>query len=192
MDEAQVKALIEASLAPAIRGAFQEFRGYFQEQLEPISNRLSEFEVISQAPSVPQEQTRESKKGATDPAYEALTARLAQMEKLEADRQAELRTYKFGNELGSMVGKYDAIHSDLVKEVLSTRYAGKVVEKGGKYYTPSGSTLEEEVASFFGSDAGSHFLKAPQATPGGTKPSTNVSATKATPSVDDMLADMEW
>lgn len=190
MDEEQVKKLIEASLAPAIRGAFQEFRGYFQEQLEPISSRLSEFEVATQP-----EPTKASKstEAPTDPALSALTARLAQMEKMEADRQQELRSYKLDNHLSSSVGKYDAIHGDLVKELLSNRYGSKVVEKEGKYYTPSGSTLDEEIEGFFKSEAGSHFLKAPVTASGNQQSSkaTNT-GTKAEPSLDDMLADLQF
>lgn len=191
MDEEQVRKLIEASLAPAIKGAFAEFRGYFQEQLEPISSRLSEFEVQS-APAPSEPKQNKSAEG-SDPALSALTARLAQMEKMEADRQQELRSYKFDNHLSSSIGKYDAIHGDLVKELLSTRYGSKTVEKEGKYYTPTGSTLDEEIDGFFKSEAGSHFLKAPVTASGNQQSSkaTNT-GTKAEPSLDDMLSDMSW
>lgn len=193
MDEAQVRALIEASLAPAIKGAFSEFRGYFQEQLEPITSRLSEFEVASSAPSEPEPKAKSKGSPQESPELTALTARLAQMEKMEADRQQELRSYKLDNYMGTSVGKYDAIHGDLVKELLSNRYGSKVVEKDGKYYTPKGTTLDEEIDGFFKSEAGSHFLKAPVTVPGGTQQtSKSTSGNKAEPSLDDMLADMSW
>lgn len=194
MDEASIKALIEASLAPAIRGAFQEFRSYFQEQLEPLSAKLNEFEVATAASEPePAKRGRPAKESQESPELTALTARLAQMEQKEQERQAELKTYKFGNELQGLVGKYDAIQGDLVKELLSNRYGSKVVEKNGKYYTPNGTTLDEEVESFFKSEAGSHFIKAP-ATSGSGTAKTNVPSNgqKGEVSVDDMLADMEW
>jgi hypothetical protein len=193
MDEAQVKALIEAAMAPAIRGAFQEFRGYFQEQLEPLSAKLNEFEVATAAAVEPEPKAKSKGSSQESPELTALTARLAQMEQKEQERQAELKTYKFGNELQSLVGKYDAIQGDLVKELLSNRYGSKVVEKNGKYYTPNGTTLDEEVDGFFKSEAGSHFIKAPTTSGSGTQKSNAApSSNKAEPSVDDMLADMTW
>ena len=189
MDEAQIKALIEAALAPAIKGAFGEFRSYFSEQLNPINERLSQFEVGTPETPTP---TQETVSTPNNQAMEALTARLAQMEKMEADRQTELRQYKFQGELSSQVSKYDPLHQDMVKELLANRYAN-TVEKGGKYYTPQGSTLDEEVDGFFKSEVGSHFLKAPAATPGGTQKSNVPSnGNRDEPSLDDMLADMTF
>lgn len=193
MDEEQVRKMIEASLAPAIKSAFGEFRSYFQEQLEPISTRLSEFEAISQAPTEPQPEKITEGSGKPDAAFEALTARLNQMEKLEAVRQQELRDMKLDSFMGNSVGKYDTVHGDLVKELLSTRYGSKVVEKSGKYYTPTGTTLDEEIDGFFKSEAGSHFLKAPATVPGGTqKSNASSSGTKAEPSAQDMLDNLMW
>lgn len=192
MDEAQVKALIEASMASGIRGAFQEFRGYFQEQLAPLTKQLAEFEVASVPNAEPEPKASKKAEGSND-AMAALTARLASMEKMEADRQVELKTYKFGNELSNNIGKYDTIHGDLVKELLSNRYGSKVIEKDGKYYTASGTTLDEEIDGFFKSDTGSHFLKAPATTSSTTaKSSTTATGQKGEVSVDDMLADIAW
>lgn len=193
MDEATVKALIEASLAPALKGAFQEFRGFFSEQLSPINERLSQFETATTPEPELSQPSGKGVESSSNPAMDALTARLAQMEKQEATRQEEVRSYKFQNELSSYVGKHDPMHGDIVKELLANRYGSKAVEKDGKYYTPSGTTLDEEVNSFFKSEVGSHFLKAPATTPSGTQ-KTNVPANgqKANPTVDDMLSDMAF
>lgn len=194
MDETQVKALIEASLAPALKGAFKEFRGFFSEQLTPITERLNQFEAVPTPENQPEPTSTKGAEGSTgNAAMDALTARLAQMEKLEAARQEEVRSYKFQNELSSYVGKHDPMHGDIIKELLANRYGSKAIEKDGKYYTPSGTTLDEEVDSFFKSEVGSHFLKAPATTPSGTQ-KTNVPSTgqKTNPSVEDMLADMTF
>lgn len=183
MTPEEVQAMMDKALAPALRGAFQEMRGYFQEQLAPITQRLSEFEVgVQEEPAT-----------TVDPGVAALTARLAQMEKMEADRQQELRSYKLDNYMGSSVGKYDTIHGDLVKELLNNRYGSNAVEKEGKYYLPSGNTLDEEIDGFFKSEAGSHFLKAPVTTSGNQQTSkATVTSTKAEPTLDDMLSGISW
>ena len=186
MDEAQVKAMIEAALGSCLKSAFSEFRSHFAEQLSPINDRLSQFEASTTAapltPEVPEVPT-------ANPETAALMQRLAKMETQEVERQQELRSYKFGNELTSNIAKYNPLHGDTVKELLNTRYAGKVIEKDGQWYLPSGAKLSEEVDSFFKSDIGLHFTANP-ATGGGTVTSsapTNQPKGKAT--ADDMLAD---
>lgn len=184
MDETQVLALINTALGSSLKSAFAEFRSYTNEQLKPISEKLASFEVAPLEPEVL------SDPGSASPEMAALTARLAAMEKQESDRQAEVKAYKFSNDLGASISKVNPLHSELVKELLSSRYSSKAVEKDGEWYLPSGAKVSEEVEGFFKSDIGQHFIANP-AVGGGTVPSVKTGdVPKAPATADDMLADM--
>ena len=171
MTPEEIQKYINDAMSAGLRGAFQEFRGHFQEQLAPIAERLNAFEAGS-TPSAPNvSDSRES--AGTNPETHALMERLAKMEKQELVRQEELRAYKFQGELGSTIGKHSPLHSDLVKELLNSRYASTAVEKDGQWYLPNGSKLSEEVEGFFKSEVGQHFM----ANPSGK--SANVTASSA-------------
>jgi hypothetical protein len=187
MDEAQVLALIDKALGASLKSAFGEFRNYTAEQMKPLLAKLEEFEVAGSTPSAADEPVAP---GASSPEMSALMSRLATMEKQEQDRQAEVKAYKFSNDLGSQVSKFSPIHGDMVKELLSSRYGSKAVEKDGEWYLPSGTKLSEEVDSFFKSETGQHFISNP-AVGGGTQSSTSVqNAPKGKVTSDDMFADM--
>lgn len=187
MDEESVLKLINTALGSSLKSAFAEFRSYTNEQLKPISEKLASFEVAPQEPEVP-----EAAQGNASPEMAALTARLAAMEKQEVDRQAEVKAYKFSNDLGSSISKHNPLHAEMVKEVLSNRYGSKAVEKDGEWYLPSGSKVSEEVESFFKSDVGQHFTANPAVgggTVAGTKPADSP---KGAVSSNDMLADLAF
>lgn len=192
MTPEEIQSYINAAMTSGLKSALGEFKSYFTEQINPINERLSQFEVAT-AP-------QPDKALATDaspasPETSALMERLAKMEKLEMSRQVELHQMKLDQALGSAVGKHNPMHGDMIKELLATRYGAKAVQKDGEWYLPNGSKLAEEVDSFFSSDAGMHFLSNPSGQSLGT--STTKSPTAPQKSAkdmtsDDMMADVVW
>ncbi len=205
MTPEEIQALIQASLdksLPAIiKGAFGELQSHFSEQLKPISERLSAFEVATE-PKDPQDSTELPQ--SNDPAFQALTKRLA---KLEADNKAladkeqqrakEAEQLHFDNTLGkSLASKGNVLHQDLVTEILATRLRNGAVQKDGEWYTKDGAKLSEAVESFFGSEQGLHFLPSKHQnginTPLTRQPASSGKVDPKDLSVDDMLEDMSF
>lgn len=203
MTPEEIKALIQSALDAALpatlKSAFGEFNKHLEEQIRPINDRLGQFEIagtpkeISEEPEV----TKESK----DPAFEALTNRLA---KLEADnktlaekntqREQASQQLRFENTLGSaLAGKGNVLHQQLVSEILSSRLKSGAVEKDGEWFTKDGSKLSEAVDSFFGSEQGLHFLPSNHqngtGTPATRQPAANTKQNAKDMSLDAMLAD---
>lgn len=194
MDETQIQEYINKAMTSGLKSALGEFKSYFNEQLNPISERLSQFEVAT-VPQEKQDTTQESPATQGSPETAALMERLAKMEKLEQSRQVELRQMKLDSALGTAVGKHSPMHGDMVKELLANRYGSKAVEKDGEWYLPNGSKLDEEVDSFFSSDAGMHFISNPSGQSLGTQTTkTPQAATKSFKdlSSDEMMADISW
>lgn len=193
MDESQIREYINTAMTSGLKSALGEFKSYFSEQINPINDRLSQFEAATQ-PSAELKPTAETSAPA-NPETAALMERLAKMEKLEQSRQVELRQMKLDSALGTAVGKHNPLHGDMVKELLANRYGAKAIEKDGEWYLPNGSKLNEEVDSFFSSDAGMHFISNPSGQSLGT-------ATAKTPNApqksikdmtsDEMMADVSW
>jgi hypothetical protein len=195
MTPEEIKSLIEvtvqASIAPALKSGLAQFADHFKKELAPIAARLDEFEAIVTEPDPTPDKADTGKPAAPETA--ALMERLAKMEQLEQSRQAELRSMKLETALGSAVGKHNPLHQDIVKEILSTRYGSKAVEKDGEWYLPNGSKLGEEVDTFFATEAGQHFITNPAGTSLGTQsakqPATTPKSAKDMTS-DEMLAAM--
>ena len=192
MDETQIQSYINAALTSGLKSALGEFKSYFTEQINPINERLSQFEVATapQPDKVPAVEATPA-----SPETSALMERLAKMEKLEMSRQAELHQMKLDSALGTAVGKHNPMHGDMVKELLANRYGAKAVEKDGEWYLPNGSKLAEEVDSFFGSDAGMHFLSNPSGQSLGTSTTKSPAAPQKSAkdmTSDEMMADVVW
>jgi hypothetical protein len=186
-----IEATVQAAIAPALKSGLEQFADHFKKELAPIAARLDEFEAIVTEPDPTPDKPDAGKPAAPETA--ALIERLAKMERLEEGRQAELRSMKLEAALGSAVGKHNPLHQDIVKEILSTRYGSKAVEKDGEWYLPNGSKLGEEVDSFFGSEAGQHFIANPAGKSLGTQAAKQPSAAPKSPkdlSSDEMLAAM--
>lgn len=189
MDEEQVKKLIDSALTAGLKQGFQEFREFFKGELQtsikPIQETLAGYEVATE----PQHQPS----GDLPPEYSALIERLAKMEQLEQQRQQELRDLKFNQFLNKSLAQHNPLHSELVAELLTNRYKAQAIEKDGQWLLPNGSTLAEEVSSFFKSDTGLHFLPNPSQQ-GGELPESGKPQTsgKAEPSLEEMLADMSF
>jgi hypothetical protein len=183
MDEAQIQEYINKAITSGLRGALGEFKGYFTEQLSPINERLSQFEAASAAPT-----PAAKEQDPASPLNAALMERLAKMEKAEQARTAELHQMKINAALGNAVGKYNPMHQELVKELLTSRYGAKAFEKEGEYYLPNGAKLGEEIDSFFGSEVGQHFLANPSNSSVGAKPSGKLPSTPKK-SIKDMTAE---
>lgn len=193
MDEAQIQQYINAAMTSGLKSALGEFKSYFTEQISPINERLSQFEAAPQPEAAKPNPEAQGNQG--NPETAALMERLAKMEKLEQSRQAELRQMKLDSALGSAVGKHNPMHGDMVKELLATRYGAKAVEKDGEWYLPNGSKLNEEVDSFFGSDAGQHFLSNPSGQSLGTATAKAPNAPQKSfkdLTSDEMMADISW
>ena len=192
MTEDEVQKYINAALTSGLKSALGEFKSYFTEQINPINDRLSQFEVAT-APQPDKAPALEATPAS--PETSALMERLAKMEKLEQSRQAELHQMKLDSALGSAIGKHNPMHSDMVKELLATRYSSTAVEKDKEWYLPNGSKLAEEVDSFFGSDAGMHFLSNPSGQSLGTSTTKSpVAPAKSSKDMtsDEMMADVVW
>lgn len=189
MDEAAIKALIDQAIASGLKSGLDSFKSYFGEQLTPIKEQLGQFEV---ALTEPEPKPQEIPEATKSPETAALMERLAKMEKLEQERQAELRQMKFDGALSKTLGKHNPMHQEMVKELLANRYNSKAVEKDGEWYLPNGSKLSEEVDSFFTSDVGQHFVANPSGQNVGVPSSRSVptpgKSTKDLTS-DDMFAD---
>lgn len=190
MDETAVKKLIDDALAAGLKTGLKQFQEFFKKELAPIASRLDEFEAVVTEPSPPAEKPEAS---AANPETAALLERIAKMERVEQDRQAELARMKFDSTLTSTLAKHSPLHGDVVKELLAARYSAQAVEKNGEWYLPNGSKLAEEVDSFFKSDAGQHFIANPSGQSLGTttssKPPTTQKSLKELTS-DEMMA--EW
>jgi hypothetical protein len=184
----ETKDYLDTALTSALKGSLGEFQKYFKEQLSPINERLSAFEAVTPATPPASPGTPETPESTES----ALLARLAQLEASELSRVEELKQMKLDKALGDSVGKHNPLHADVVRELLATRYGSKAVEKNGEWYLPNGSKLSEEVDTFFGSEAGLHFLPNPAGESLGTKatkaPAASGKAAKDITS-DDMFED---
>lgn len=191
MDKDEIQQYINQAMTAGLKSAFGEFQGYFKEQLKesisPIQAKLMEFDVVPE-PTVP---APEDKPLTGSPETDALMQRIAKMEAAEQARLVELKQYKFTNELASAVSKYDPLHQDIAKELLTARYAGQAIEKDGSWYLKNGNKLTEEIDGFFKSEAGQHFIKNPAGASSGAKSSSKlpVDQSNPNPSSDEMLAD---
>lgn len=190
-EKAEIQTYINDAMTSGLKGAFKEFRGHFQEQLSPIAERLNAFEAAGQQEPANGSVDASGQSGSADAQTHALMERLAKMERQEVERQEELRAYKFQGELGNTIGKHTPLHSDLVKEILSSRYGSTAVEKDGQWYLPNGSKLSEEVEGFFSSEAGQHFVPNPSSKSAKVVNSGSVNNTlpKGDVSAKDMLSD---
>lgn len=194
MTPEEIQAYINTAMTSGLKSALGEFKNHFAELVNPINERLSQFEVAT----APLENPKDAASGATpshNPETAALMERLAKMEKVEVARQAELRQMKLDNALGSAVGKHNPLHVDMVRELLANRYGAKAIEKDGEWYLPNGSKLNEEVDNFFGSDAGMHFLSNPSGQSLGTtatKPPNAPQRGYKDLTAEEMLADMSF
>lgn len=190
MDETAVKKLIDDALAAGLKTGLNQFQEFFKKELAPIASRLDEFEAVVTEPAPPAEKPETS---AANPETAALLERIAKMERVEQDRQAELSRMKFDSTLTNTLAKHSPLHGDVVKELLAARYSAQAVEKNGEWYLPNGSKLAEEVDSFFKSDAGQHFIANPSGQSLGTTTSSKPAATQKSfkeLTSDEMLA--EW
>lgn len=190
MTPEEVQSYINTAMASGLKSALGEFKSYFTEQINPINERLSQFES---APASQEQPDPVESQG--NPETAALMERLAKMEKLEQSRQVELRQMKLDSALGSAVGKHNPMHGDMVKELLANRYGAKAIEKDGEWYLPNGSKLNEEVDSFFSSDAGQHFISNPSGQSLGTstaKPPNAPPRSMKDLTSDEMMSDISW
>lgn len=167
MDEAQVKALIAATLDETLKPILQAHSKALLDDVSAyVDNRTEALEAHITTPN-----TDSAVKEDVD-ADSPVAKRLALVEKelQEAkqakevqDKQNALLSFKtaLNDELGKVA---DLQHSSTVAELLYNRYVDGFEQKDNGILLKDGKTLSEGVTTFMGTDEGRHFLKPVQVT----------------------------
>lgn len=180
MNEDQVKDFIDKAISNGLKSGLSEFSKHFTEQLKPYNDRLAQFEEVLTQPA-PQEVSQDGSS--------ALLERIANMENAEKARVKELQAMRLDAKVQDSISRFQPLHQETIKELLSNRY-GKAIEQNGDWYLPNGKSIAEDVQEFFSSDVGSHFIPSkPKAGLGSGGEQLAGKANSKAATVDDMLLD---
>jgi len=178
MDEEQVKALIEAAIAPALEGVKTELTAQMHTANQGVASTLSKAiaglnkkveATPPNPPPAPAEKPKSKDDGSdSDAPIQAVSLEMqamkTQLEKLNADLVAERAAKERAAAASAIAGAVTdsgAQAPTALRTLIEARYAASLKEENGSWYVSDGvnaTPLLDTVKAYLATDEGKHFV----------------------------------